>query len=414
MGVLEEKRKREEKRKNRNAPSQLRSASTPHDPVENPVPASGDVNTPASMPTAPAVQTPVAPVQETRLANGSPNAMKEPTTSLAPLAGQPDMSIQQQTTPEWVKTGSYEELVKTNPNVSRGQYAYELSKYRREQGQPDLSYAEWANILKGQDPFETEADRQKRERRMKTAKILTGVGSILGNLVNYVRAKNGHVAMNLGNPTEGYNRLERIRQGQEQLARSNAKDYLGMIALDRAEKAKAEAAEAARAQAERNYQMKQVELEWKMKNAKAESDRKKAADDLAALKFAWQKERDKAQMDETKRHNQASEATARERVAKTGSGNQKYLELQTSSGTKKYTPEEYGSNWIHKAYQDMLKESDGKRFAVTKYAGVMGGSSTPSEQEMYDAITRYNESQWKNQFKSSRYGGGETEKPPLE
>lgn len=346
-------------------------------------------------------------------ADKSPQASIQ-TGELTSSAQAPDLSIKQDNTPAWVNAGSYEELVKTDPNVSRGQYAYELSKYRRSQGQPDLSYAEWSNILKGHDPYETEADRQKRERRMKTAKILTGVGSVLGNLVNYVRAKNGHVAMNLDDGTKGYNRLERIRMGHEQLARSNAKDYLAAIAQDRAERAKQEAAAAAAKQAERNYQMKVNELEWKINNAKTEAERKKAADDLAAQKFAWQKQKDEATLKETQRHNKASEATARARVERTGSGNKKYLELKTGTGTKRYTPDEYGSNWIHKAYQDMLKEPGGKDFAVTKYGGFMGGSSVPSEQEMYEAITKYNESQWKNQYKSSRYRGKSEEKPPLE
>ena len=91
------------------------------------------------------------------------------TGELTVAAQAPDLSIKQDNTPAWVNAGSYEELVKTNPNVSRGQYAYELSKYRRKQGQTDLTYAEWSNIINGQDPYETEADRQKRERRMKTA-----------------------------------------------------------------------------------------------------------------------------------------------------------------------------------------------------------------------------------------------------
>lgn len=346
-------------------------------------------------------------------ADKSPQAPIQ-TGELTAAAQAPDLSIKQDNTPAWVNAGSYEELVKTNPNVSRGQYAYELSKYRRSQGQPDLTYAEWSNIIKGQDPYETEADRQKRERRMKTAKILTGVGSVLGNLVNYVRAKNGHVAMNLDDGTQGYNRLERIRMGHEQLARSNAKDYLGAIAQDRAERSKQEAAAAAAKQAERNYQMKVNELEWKMNNAKTEAERKKAADDLAAQKFAWQKQKDEATLKETQRHNKASEATARARVERTGSGNKKYLELKTGTGTKRYTPDEYGSNWIHKAYQDMLKEPGGKDFAVTKYGGFMGGSSVPSDQEMYEAITKYNDSLWKDQYKSSRYGGNKEEKPPLE
>lgn len=269
----------------------------------------------------PATEAPAEELSVTDMTAPSPQdkADKSPqapiqTGELTAAAQAPDLSIKQDNTPAWVNAGSYEELVKTNPNVSRGQYAYELSKYRRSQGQPDLTYAEWSNIIKGQDPYETEADRQKRERRMKTAKILTGVGSVLGNLVNYVRAKNGHVAMNLDDGTKGYNRLERIRMGHEQLARSNAKDYLAAIAQDRAERAKQEAAAAAAKQAERNYQMKVNELEWKMNNAKTEAERKKAADDLAAQKFAWQKQKDEATLKETQRSNKEREAISRARV----------------------------------------------------------------------------------------------------
>ena len=369
----------------------------------------------------PATEAPAEELSVTDMTAPSPQdkADKSPqapiqTGELTAAAQAPDLSIKQDNTPAWVKAGSYEDLVKINPDWSRSRYIHELSKYRRENGMPDLSYPEAMNIIKGQDPYETEAERQKRERRMKTAKVLLGVGNLLGGIVNYARAKNGHVAMDLSDSREGYNRLERIRMGQEQLARSNAKDYLAAIAQDRAERAKQEAAAAAAKQAERNYQMKVNELEWKMNNAKTEAERKKAADDLAAQKFAWQKQKDEATLKETHRHNKASEATARARVEKTGSGNKKYLELKTGTGTKRYTPDEYGSNWIHTAYQDMLKEPGGSKFAVTKYGGIMGGSSVPSDQEMYDAITKYNDSLWKNQYRSNRYGGGNEEKPPLE
>ena len=314
------------------------------------------------------------------------------------------------TTPSWINAGSYEAAAKQDPNISRGQYAYELSKYRREQGQPDLSYTEWSNIIKGQDPYETEAERQKRERQMKTAKILTGVGSVLGNLVNYVRAKNGHVAMNLDSGAAGYNRLDRIRQGQDQLARSRAKDYLGAMAQDRAERAKAEAAAASAQKAERDYQFKVKELEFKIENAKTEGERKNAELELKKVVADRKEELDRAKLEETKRNNDARNAILKARVEKQGSGTKKYLELQTNGGTKRYTPDEYGNNWIHRAYQDMLKDAtdyaqdkfgdsvdkDGKKswenyvdeFKVAKKN--MWGSSTPSEQEMYEAITKYN------------------------
>lgn len=348
-------------------------------------------------------KTPQTPIQTGELTTAAPKP------DLAPK-----LATQTYTPPSWVTAGSYEEAVKSTPKLSRADYIHGVSKYRREQGLPDLSLGEVTGMLKGHDPYETEEQRLKREKNLKLASQINAIGTFLNALVNYNRVKGGHVSYTPDKGTETYNRLERIRMGHEQLARSNAKDYLAVIAQDRAERAKQEAAAAAAKQAERNYQMKVNELEWKMNNAKTEAERKKAADDLAAQKFAWQKQKDEATLKETQRHNKASEATARARVERSGSGNKKYLELKTGTGTKRYTPDEYGSNWIHKAYQDMLKEPGGKDFAVTKYGGFMGGSSVPSEQEMYEAITKYNESQWKNQYKSSRYRGKSEEKPPLE
>lgn len=320
------------------------------------------------------------------------------------------------TTPSWINAGSYEAAAKMDPKISRGQYAYEVSKHRREQGQPDMSYTEWANIIKDNDPYETEEQRLKREKNMRIAKNINALGTFLNALVNYNRVKRGHVGYTPDKGTETYNRLERIRLGQEQLAQSRAKDYLGAMAKDRAERAKAEATAAAAKQAELNYQLKVKDLEWKIENAKTEAGRKAAADELARMKFEWQKEKDEAKLKETKRYHQASEAIARERASRSGrsGGTPKYLELQTGTGVKQYTPEKYGSNWVHKAYQDMLKEPGGKEFAVYKHGGYFGGSTVPSEQEMYEAITRYNDSQWKNQYKSNRYGGQGNGNPPLE
>lgn len=179
-------------------------------------------------------------------------------------------------TPSWINAGSYEAAAKQDPNISRGQYAYELGKYRREQGQPDLSYAEWSQILKGQDPYETEAERQKREKNMRIAKNINAIGTFINALVNYNRVKNGRVGYTPDKGTDTYNRLERIRMGQEQLAQSRAKDYLGAMAQDRAERAKAEAAAAAAQKAERDYELKVRELELKEKTAKTEAERKAA------------------------------------------------------------------------------------------------------------------------------------------
>lgn len=313
--------------------------------------------------------------------------------------------------PDFVKAGSYEELVKKDPSWSRSAYLHKLEKYRRENGLPDLSYLETINILKGQDPYETEAERQKREKNLKIAERINAVGSFLNALVNYNRVSRGHVGYTPDKGTEGYNRIQRLRQGREQLARSNAKDYLGIMAQDRAERAKAEAAAAAKQQREREYQYKEEVLKFKIENAKNERDRKAAADELARLKFDYQKEKDAAMLEERRRHNKATEKISRERISG-GSGSNKYLELETRDGKKRFTPGEHGSNWVHRAYQEMLKQPGGKDFEIQKLWG--NGSSAPTEQEMYEAITKYNESQWKYKYKSSRYGSGSDDKPPLD
>lgn len=226
----------------------------------------------------------------------------------------PKLATQTYTRPSWVTAGSYEEAVKSTPKLSRADYIHGVSKYRREQGLPDLSLGEVTVMLKGYDPYETEEQRLKREKNLKLASQINAIGTFLNALVNYNRVKGGHVSYTPDKGTETYNRLERIRMGHEQLARSNAKDYLAAIAQDRAERAKQEAAAAAAKQAERNYQVKVKELEWKMNNAKTEAERKKAADDLAAQKFAWQKQKDEATLKETQRSNKEREAISRARV----------------------------------------------------------------------------------------------------
>ena len=331
-------------------------------------------------------------------APAAPVVSAPPAAPAAPAGSEPS--------PQWINAGSYDAAAKIDPNISRSQYAYELSRHRRQQGLPDMSYAEWANIVKDHDPYETEAERQKREKNMRMANQLNAVGTFLNALVNYNRVKRGHVGYTPDKGTDTYNRLERLRLAQQQTARLNAKDYLNAIAQDRAERAKSEAARAASEREARNYQLKVAELEWKIANAKSEAERKAAADALAKEKFEHQKKTDEAKI-----------KIAQQRANQSGNkGTEKYLELVTSKGSKRYTPEEYGNNWIHRAYQDMLKEPDGKKFAVAKYGGIYGESSTPSEQEMYDAITRYNDSQWKNQYRSGRDGGsnGSNPPPPLE
>ena len=213
---------------------------------------------------------------------------------------------------DWRKL-DWNDAVKANPNLSLSKYISGTAAYRRENGMEDYTDAELTSLLKGRDPYETEAERQQREKRLRRAAIINGVGSFLGNLVNYVRARNGNVAMNLSDGTEGYNRLERIRQGQQQLARANAQDYLGAITRERAERAKEEQQKILREQQKKAMEMDMMRLQIAIDNAKSDAERRKFEQDLATKKFEYQQQLDKEKLAEQRRHNQAQESISRER-----------------------------------------------------------------------------------------------------
>lgn len=192
--------------------------------------------------------------------------------------------------PAWVHAGSFEEAAKIDPKITRSDYIYKRGKYRREQGLPDMDLAELNKILGGKDPYETEEQRLKREKNMRVAKNINALGTFLNALVNYNRVKRGHVGYTPDKGTETYNRLERIRTGQEQLAQSRAKDYLDVLQKDRIQRRQEELVKAQEERARREHEYKIKDLEWKMENAKTEAARKQAADELAREKFEWNKQ----------------------------------------------------------------------------------------------------------------------------
>lgn len=218
---------------------------------------------------------------------------------------------------DWRKL-SWDDAAKANPNLSLSKYISGTAAYRRENGMEDYTDAELTALLKGRNPYETEAERQKREKRLRRAEILNGVGSVLGNLVNYVRARNGNVAMNLSDGTEGYNRIERIRQGQQQLARTNAQDYLGAITRERAERAKEEQQKILREQQKKAMEMDMMRLQIAIDNAKSDAERRKFEQELATKKFEYQQQLDKEKLAEQRRHNQEQESIARYRAENGG------------------------------------------------------------------------------------------------
>lgn len=319
--IKKRKEKEKEKENATGNPSPMPGTKEPEQPKEQPLPASGDVNTPDAMPAAPAPQQPTAPSQESRMVSAAPNAMAQPGTSLTNLA-KVDTSIDYDRTPEWAKM-SYEDLVKIQPNVSRGQYAYALSNHRRQTGQPDLSYAEWQNIIKGNNPWETEKEKKTRERREKAAFLIDGIGGLLGNLVNYVRAKNGHVAMQGFDVGKAYDRYRQLQQGQQKLAQNNYQSYMDAIVRERAERAKNEAAAASRAQAEQkaqqDYEYRMGQLQIQMMNAKTAADKARLEAEARRVKAEHDRKYDALRHSETVRHNKEMEGRSSNRVATSAS-----------------------------------------------------------------------------------------------
>lgn len=160
---------------------------------------------------------------------------------------------------DWRSLG-YDEAAKMNPELTRSSYLSGVSSYRKENNLEPLSYAEMYSTLGGKSPFITAAEEKKRDKDLKTAGYINSIGSVLANLVNYVRTRQGAPAMNLtGMDKTGQARIDAMRNYYRALDRSDYTAYLNMMKQQMADKA-------ARDLAEQKYNQ-QLQLELTKQNS---------------------------------------------------------------------------------------------------------------------------------------------------
>lgn len=143
---------------------------------------------------------------------------------------------------DW-QTLDYETALKYNPDMSRGQYISDVSKYRQEKNLDPMSYNEMFLALGGKNPNLTPKEEKQRENRIKAATYVDALGGVFANLVNYIRTKNGNPAMNLSGLSKNEQRINTVRDYYTALDNSQYKQYLAMIDKQRALQAEQDAAE---------------------------------------------------------------------------------------------------------------------------------------------------------------------------
>lgn len=143
---------------------------------------------------------------------------------------------------DW-QTLDYDAALKYNPDMSRGQYISDVSKYRQEKNLDPMSYNEIFLALGGKNPNLTPKEEKQRENRMKAATYVDALGGVFANLVNYIRARNGNPAMNLSGLSKNEQRINAVRDYYTALDNSQYKQYLAMIDKQRTLQAEQDAAE---------------------------------------------------------------------------------------------------------------------------------------------------------------------------
>lgn len=292
-------------------------------------------------------------------------------------------------------------------DITPADYLYSQSQFRSDLGMDGMSYSEIASALRGRDPYETEAERKEREERLlraeRTNRIVSGVGSLLGNLLNVYRVSRGNPSMVIGTPqqfsAENQNRIDAIRAYNDKLSRDNYNQYLSALTADR--NAAAAAAAAEREFKEKVYlkemdnntplarlkylneQQKGRNLEKQGEYIEAQTGKMKAETDLLPKKHALDERMAKARINYYNKR-----AANVGKSGSGGSGTKKYIEVNG----RVYSPEKNGQDWIAQAYNDVIsstthKDIDGKVTKSPYKVDLSKGALT--NERMYDAIARY-------------------------
>jgi hypothetical protein len=226
---------------------------------------------------------------------------------------------------------SYADAIKQQKNITPQQWLYETSKYRRENGLDPLSYEEIGLVASsGKDIGKSEEERKKEEKRLYGAELFNSLGGFLANLVNYGRTRQGHAAMNLAEVGKaGQERINKIREYRDKLAKANYDDYIANVARDRAESARRETLQASREA--QQTKTEQWLKEYELKKNKIDNDAKLKTWELT-LKDNWnnmnydQKER---AMKIREQYQNRMAGAAERRAANSGSDNNTVRETVT-------------------------------------------------------------------------------------
>ncbi|WP_300794320.1 hypothetical protein [uncultured Bacteroides sp.] len=309
-------------------------------------------------------------------------------------------------------------------DLTPAQYLHAQSQFRRDLNMPALSYSDIAVALRGRDPYESEEEKRKREEKLQRQErannILSGIGSFLGNLYNVYRTSRGNPSMQIESAetfrTPGYNRINAIRNYNEQLRRSNYTDYLNALYADRKVAAAAAAAERDFQQEvmlkkmEYNSPLNMIKMQneiIKGQNLQREGDYTEARTRKEQAETEWLPK--KYELDQ--RMANARIQYYRKRAAAAGSGGSGSKKNEfVRVGDRTFSPA-MGSDWVSQAYYYMLRNG-GSDYKVD--AGIL---RPISENDMLNKIAEYNDNQSKkssdDDFLKSARRNNKNNKAPL-
>lgn len=304
-------------------------------------------------------------------------------------------------------SSSPQDIYNKYKDTTPAEYIYNQSRYRNELGMDGMSYSEIASALRGRDPYESEEERDEREKKLLRAelsnKIVSGVGSLLGNLLNVYRVSRGNPSMVIGTPqqfsAENQNRIDAIRAYNDKISKDNYNTYLTALTADRN-------AAAAKAAADREFKekvyLKQMDnntplarlkylnevqkgrnLEKQGSYIEAQTNKMNKEAELLPRKYALD-----ARMANARINYYNKRASNVGKSGPGGSGTKKYIEVNG----RVYSPDKDGQDWIAQAYNDVIrstthKSSDGKTIDSPYKINLTDGALT--NERMYDAIARY-------------------------
>ena len=305
-------------------------------------------------------------------------------------------------TSPWVKM-SAQDAYKNYEDLTPSQYLKDLTAYKRA-GDEELSYSDIVEAIDGRNPYKSTKDLKRERRRDIAASAISTLGEVLAHFINYKRTKNGNPAMNLSGLRENQQRIDNMRRRRAQMDRQAYETYLGMIDAERKERA-------AQVAADLKWR-RELDMEALKQNSPLNEERQrteKARQENIGANTLLIQERTEGQRKDNEHKPKKQDAelrllAAREAQAKAAAsksnrdggskGNDKFLSVYGSDGkVMKFSPDVHGVSYIQKAYQYIIKITGGDKspYKIEKMdSNVMSGNTGYYDNEMLDAVERYN------------------------